>query len=261
LGWFLHDGDVSYGRLAKIPEITVQWFHVVPPIALLVLTRYGVPVSTTFLILTVFAPGNLGKMLTKSLLGYLVAFVVAIVVYRAVMFVFERRFLTTVNQPAASYWVVIQWLSTAFLWSQWLIQDLANIYVFLPRGIGALTLALSVLAMIGMQGIIFYTHGGEIQHIVTSKTNTQDIRSASIIDFIYGLILFFFKEMSHVPMSTTWVFLGLLAGREFALSLGLGTRTPKETWFVVGKDGLKALFGLLVSILLAFGLPKLDALF
>jgi hypothetical protein len=30
-------------------------------------------------------------------------------------------------------WFVLQWLSTGFLWSQWLMQDLANIFVYLPR--------------------------------------------------------------------------------------------------------------------------------
>ena len=51
---------------------------------------------------------------------------------------------------------------------------------------------------------------------------TQDTRSATIIDFIYGLILLIFKEWSNMPMSTTWVFLGLLAGREVALTIQVG---------------------------------------
>ena len=68
-----------------------------------------------------------------------------------------------------------------------------------------------------MLAIIFYSKGGAIQKIVKAKTNTTDVRSATIIDFVYGLVLLFFKEFSNVPMSTTWVFLGLLAGREIAI--------------------------------------------
>lgn len=55
--------------------------------------------------------------------------------------------------------------------------------------------------------------------MVTSKTMTADIRSATVIDLIYGEILLVFKAWSNLPMSTTWVFLGLLAGRELAMRI------------------------------------------
>ena len=106
-----------------------------------------------------------------------------------------------------------------------------------------------------MQGYIFYQFGGEIQKIVTSKTDTTDIRAATIIDFIYGIVLLIFKEYSDMPMSTTWVFLGLLAGREFALSVILGDTKFKPTTFKVLSDAGKALAGLVVSVALAVGLP------
>ncbi|MCY3988647.1 MAG: hypothetical protein OXF94_08640, partial [Gammaproteobacteria bacterium] len=72
-GWFAHDGDVSYGRLTNfpVPEGGISWIHVIPPLALLFLTRVGVPVSTTFLVLTVFPISTLQAMLTKCLPGYL----------------------------------------------------------------------------------------------------------------------------------------------------------------------------------------------
>lgn len=45
-----------------------------------------------------------------------------------------------------------------------------------------------------------------IQNIIDTKTGVADIRSATIIDFIYATILLVFKEWSNIPMSTTWVF-------------------------------------------------------
>jgi hypothetical protein len=39
-----------------------------------------------------------------------------------------------------------------------------------------------------------------------------------MINLFFAFILFYFKEASKVPMSTTWVFLGLLAGREIGMS-------------------------------------------
>ena len=146
VGWVINDGDVAWGRLEKfpMPEGGVSWLHVIPPLALLFLTRAGIPVSTTFLILTVFAPGNLPMMLVKSLSGYLLAFVVGFGIYRLVSRRIERRFLDTADRPSSPIWVVLQWLSTGFLWSQWLIQDLANIFVYLPRELplGGLVLSL-----------------------------------------------------------------------------------------------------------------------
>jgi hypothetical protein len=119
-------------------------------------------------------------------------------------------------------WGVLQWASTGFLWGQWLIQDFANIYVYLPRALTTYEIVVSLIILLSMLAFIFYSKGGNIQKIVKAKTNTTDIRSATIIDFNYGLILLFFKEFSNVPMSTTWVFLGLLAGREIALRYRLG---------------------------------------
>ena len=105
-----------------------------------------------------------------------------------------------------------------------------------------------------------YQFGGKIQKIVTSKSGTQDIRAATIIDFIYALILLVFKEWSNMPMSTTWVFLGLLAGRQLAISLHMYVPSVKDSTRIVFSDMQKAGIGLLVSLVLAFGLPPLFAL-
>jgi len=44
----------------------------------------------------------------------------------------------------------------------------------------------SLLILVGLLGYIFYSRGGKIQDIVRAKTNTDDIRSATFIDLIYG---------------------------------------------------------------------------
>ncbi len=55
LGWYFNNGDMAFGRLAKIPFAgEFHWYHVLPPVVIIFLTRKGVPVSTTFLILSVF---------------------------------------------------------------------------------------------------------------------------------------------------------------------------------------------------------------
>ncbi len=251
-GWYSYGGDVSYNRLEKYPlPDPFAWYYILPPFVLMALTRTGIPVSTSFLILTFFNEKNLTSMVTKSMMGYLVAFGAAIILYILITKAVEKRFIETeVSEQERRIWVPLQWLSTGWLWSQWLIQDFANIYVYLPRDLGGGELAISLIILLGMLAYIFAQGGGAIQGIVKAKTNTVDIRSATIIDAIYGFVLFFFKELNNVPMSTTWVFIGLLAGREIAVRYRLDKKVAKETWKMLGLDLGKIFFGLVVSILL-----------
>ena len=259
-GWWAH-GDVSYGRLQAIPVPEhFNWIYCIPPLVLLFLTRAGIPVSTTFLTLTLFAPRALSGMVVKSLLGYGTAFLVGILVYRWVTRRFESRFTRT-EAPSSVWWVVAQWCSTGFLWSQWLIQDLANLFVFLPRELPSAWFLMAIVVMLVLHAVIFYTHGGTIQKVVLTKTNTTDIRSATIVDLIYGLILFVFKEISHIPMSTTWVFVGILAGREIAVAWNEKHRSRREVSRLLLSDFGKITIGLLVSVALAFLLPELQKVF
>ena len=255
-GYFFNGGDMSYGRLDRIPyPETIYWWYMLPPLVLLLITRVGIPVSTTFLILSVFStPDTIGDMVVKSVVGYLVAIVAAFAIYLAISKWVERQFIHTTENENDLRWLVAQWASTGFLWSQWLIQDLANIYVYFPRkeelGLGAFLLSLVLL--LGLLAYIFYQGGGKIQQIVTSKTNVQDIRSATFINVIYGIILLVFKEANNLPMSTTWVFIGLLAGREIAMTWRLKHREMQGMWRVILLDLGKTLAGLLVSGLLVF---------
>lgn len=276
-GYIANDGDIAFDRLNSIPYPAdgIKWWHALPPLVLMILTRYGIPVSTTFLVLTIFAmtggaatEGVLGSMLIKSGLGYVVAFLAGGFVYVLVSRSWERWITDTRGQPIKPYWTVLQWASTAFLWSQWLMQDLANIFVFLPRTtveIGGETvvtfspymLVFATVVMLVIHAYIFATRGGEIQKIVLSKTNTTDIRAATLVDFIYALTLLFFKELNDIPMSTTWVFLGLIGGRELAICVVGNLRDKRAAFADVGSDVARAGFGLIVSVMLAIGMPWL----
>ncbi len=253
-GWAYYGGDVSYARLSKYPfPDNFGWPYLLPPLVLMLLTRSGIPVSTSFMVLTFFNPENLGSMVYKSVLGYLVAFGAAVALYIAIARSVEKKFIENeITRRENQIWSVLQWFSTGFLWSQWLIQDFANIYAYLPRSLSPVQMYGSLALLLVTLAYIFYSRGGNIQKIVKAKTNTVDIRSATIIDFSYGIVLYVFKEWSNVPMSTTWVFIGLLAGREIAIRYQLQKKVERPIFKMIGSDLLKVFFGLVVSIALVY---------
>ncbi|MEL7066192.1 MAG: hypothetical protein AAGK24_02045, partial [Planctomycetota bacterium] len=55
---------------------------------------------------------------------------------------------------------------------------------------------------------------------------------------------------AKVPMSTTWVFLGMLAGREVALRIRLREANTGKVWPMVFSDLGKATLGLVISVAL-----------
>ena len=218
-GWWVHDGDISYGRLTRIPFQEIQWYHAVAPGILLLLTRIGIPVSTTFLVLSVFASTIvLERMLVKSIVGYGIAAVVAYICWIAISKYINEKFDEITVQWKISFWRNAVWVTSAFLWATWLMHDVANIAVYLPRQLDISLLAIVLIYFSILLFYIFYIHGGPIQKIVLSKTGTRYARSATIINTIYALVLYYFIELNDIPMSTTWVFVGLLCGRELAIS-------------------------------------------
>jgi phosphate/sulfate permease len=131
----------------------------------------------------------------------------------------------------------------------WLSHDVANIAVFLPRELSLLQLIIVIAFFVTGLGYIFYRRGGKIQDIVLDKQSTKYVRSATLIDLVYAFLLLYFKQMNNIPMSTTWVFVGLLCGRELALNTGLTKKGNLKTIFpIVAKDFLKLIAGLLVSV-------------
>ena len=265
-GWTNGLGEMAFGRLDKIPHLyeqglLFQWWHVLPPLILLFLTKKGIPVATAFLIISIFsAPKVIGLMVAKSFVGYVLALISSLILYFLIARSVEKAFLYLKNKPISKGWIVAKWLSTAFLWSAWLLQDGAVLFVYLPRQLNLWQMLLSLSVFIGLLFILCYQRGGEIQNIVKLKTNTQDVRSATLIDCVYACILIYFQTVNNIPMSTTWVFLGVLAGREIALYNRLRFITEKKVYKHLIKDLTKAIVGLAVSIAVVFVLNNHKAI-
>jgi len=235
-GWWAYDGDISYGRLTQIPYQKIHWYHAVAPGILLLLTRIGIPVSTTFLVLSVFASTVvLEKMLLKSVVGYGMAAVIAYICWIGISKFINEKFDEITTQSKINFWT-------------WLMHDVANIAVYLPRQLDFSLLLIVLIYFTVLLFYIFKIHGGPIQKVVLDKTGTRYARSATIINTIYALVLYYFKELNNLPMSTTWVFVGLLCGRELAISTMNKEYKFKYVFPIIGKDFVKMIFGLSVSV-------------
>ena len=143
----------------------------------------------------------------------------------------------------------------------WLSHDIANVFVYLPRDGVSLQMMLGVIAIL-VVGLahLFYNRGGRIQEIVLSKSGTRFIRSACLIDLFYALVLWYFKIYNDIPMSTTWVFVGLLAGRELAVYRIFNKDKEVKVIFpmLVG-DFLKIMLGLALSVAVVAGVIYFDS--
>ena len=129
------------------------------------------------------------------------------------------------------------------------------VYLGDPADVSVGNFVFALCVLLGMLGFIFYQRGGKIQEIVRVKTNTADIRSATFINLLYGVVLLIFKFDTFgigakVPMSTTWVFLGMLAGREVAFRIRLKETDHDRVWPMVFSDLGKATLGLVISVAL-----------
>lgn len=212
-------GDVTYQRLLDSNGNTAyphpeqfSYFQVIAPVVLLILTRLRMPVSTTFLLLSVFSASSMGvtSIINKSITAYLLAFVLSFTIWFFGYNTIRKYFKKRKAHPA---WPVIQWLISGALWSVWLMQDGANIAVFLPRILTFTQFLIFTGTIFLGLGLLFYLRGDKIQEVVSEKIRIADVRAATLVDFTYVLLLIYKLLDSTVPLSTTWVFLGVIGGR------------------------------------------------
>ena len=133
------------------------------------------------------------------------------------------------------------------------MQDAANVAVFLPRSMSLLEAGSFAGVIFFGLGLLFRQGGERVQKVVDEKARITDIRAATIVDLVYAGVLYVFKIQSNIPMSTTWVFIGLLAGREIAMTLqNASGRNLKSAFRLAGKDLMYVTIGLVVSLIIAF---------
>lgn len=270
--YLVYDGDVTFQRLMTVnPDGTkafphpvedlnknFSFFQVVAPLVLLILTRLKMPVSTTFLLLSVFSATSSGitSVVFKSLSGYVLAFVISFLIWYFSYKTIRKYFKSRKHHKA---WAVVQWIVSGSLWAVWVMQDGANIAVYLPRQLNINQFLIFTLTIFAGLGVLFYLRGDKIQEVVSKKSRISDIRAATLVDFSYVILLIYKLFISTVPLSTTWVFLGIIGGREIAISLSRnkkGKKHKKKARKLIFSDFGNAMAGLIISVALAAAANK-----
>lgn len=141
---------------------------------------------------------------------------------------------------------------------------MSNVAVFLPRSLNVGEMLGAVIFITLGLGIMLYQGGEKIQRVVDEKSRVKDVPEATLVDFLFAIVLFVFKMASKIPMSTTWCFVGLLAGRELSLSLrkageyaqdanGKAKRTMCDAFKMSFKDLFAVCAGFIISLIVGYG--------
>jgi hypothetical protein len=187
-------------------------------------------------------------MIEKSVLGGTIAFIFGFALWSIFVRFFDER-KDVIPEKHLSKLIVIQAVATGILLVAWIIQDASHIFVFLPRGtdMGVGLFSLLCIGFCCVITLIVYGSGGNMQKVIANKSGTNYVFSAILIDLAYAFVLFVLQGYSHIPMSTTWAFIGLILGRECAMAL-YHHRSLKRFLPIAKKDIYKLVIGAAISV-------------
>ena len=94
-------------------------------------------------------------------------------------------------------WAKLQWISTALLWVSWLLQDSANIAIFLPRKLSIYEFMAATSIVVFAMAMIILSNGGTIQEVVTEKSDIAYSKAATLVDIAYATVLIVFQKISR----------------------------------------------------------------
>ncbi|MFO0031141.1 MAG: hypothetical protein ACK54Z_02680, partial [Cyanobacteriota bacterium] len=112
-------------------------------------------------------------------------------------------------------------------------------------------LLVTLVVLCGAVALLVSLGGGPMQERLRGKCRIADPGATTVLSLLYGLVLLLFLGGDRLPMSTSWLFLGLLAGREVGLGCrGVG-RPAAAMLQDLTLDLLRAAAGLATSLAVA----------
>jgi hypothetical protein len=254
LCWFVYNQEVHFSILNNVTQRKINKYYLIAPLILLFLTHNGIPTSSTFLMLSVFLDkNNIIYMLTKTAASYFVSFAASAYIFSMILKKYRKYLLnTTSTEDKYLYiWNYLQIISTVLLVINWLCFSISNITVFLPRKLNPHDFLLFMFILLYTLASVLSNKSNKMQEILSSKKNANNLKINVLINLLFSTILFVFKVISNISIATTFVFLGILAGKEVAIAFSesdIFGKTYKKTILTVLRDINKCILGVCVSL-------------
>lgn len=254
ISWFIFNGSLDYSFLKNVEyQKDLNIIIIFIPLLLNIFTKYGIPVSATFLIIPLFGSNStVHIMLTKTVTSYFLAFMVAFFVWRTI-YKYFKNFIKYEKDDLNFFWNFMEYITTALVWIAWNILNICVFVVFVDRDFSIYELLAVNIIVIFVIYIIMVNSGGQIEKIIRDKKDNANKKTTAIFNLLFAIILLSLEFFSNVPLTTTWVFLGLLAGRELALSYvekGIfADKKSKISLVKIIKDLNKAIIGIVFSLI------------
>ena len=252
--WSINGGRLDFNRLLKFEYVSeIGLKSILAPLLLLILSYKKIPVSTTFILLSGFATKNtIDSMLAKTATSYIFSFIIGYYVW----YVLDKKFhnkISNFNDKKVNFWNNIQLISNVILVVFWIMSNNGNLVVALPRHFSVLDLCIYLLLCSISILYIVLAGGGEMQKsIMNAKNGLDNPKTSSIINIVFSSIILVFQYISPTPIATTWSFIGLLSGREFALSMKKINGVKRITIIKILKDLSVLIYGLIVTLIYIF---------
>jgi hypothetical protein len=251
--WYFQGGELHFKILNNIPYREINSFYLAAPAVLLLLTHFGIPTSSTFLILSIFMKGgDVFAMLTKTVTSYFFSCVFSGYAHYIALRKYGKYLLSPFEKQKERMWNALQTLSTVALVANWLFFSMSNVVAFLPRKFSGYDFVFFLIMLLSILGLILSNKNNRMQRIVSSKKNAGNVRINTIINVVFALILFFFKTVNNISIATTFVFLGVLAGKDIALLLNerdAEKKNYRRTLSNILKDINKCILGVGISLI------------
>lgn len=249
--WKSYDGRIHRGFLEGIEyKDAISYSVLLVPIILNLLTSFRIPISTTFLTIPLFSKSNnLTNIISKAFSGYFVSFLISFVIWNLIYEKFKKHLKSNNNDK---FWKVVQYISIGVLWYSWLSTCMSSFLVFLPRKFNIRHLILFLFIGILLLIVIMKDGIGNMEEIVEEKSDVKNLRSSVIFNITYSILLLVFKFNDRINVTTTWLFLGLLDGRELSITNSKATAMSGNSYKAclkkIFKDLYLGIIGILVSL-------------
>ncbi len=248
--WLCYKRELHFlllNRTRYNPHLSI--FLLLLPVIIDILTKLRMPLSAAFLVIPVFSDsGTVKGMVTKTFMSYVLAFVVSFLAWKIIYTLFRGHVRVKKDEQIGKVWIFMEYIFTGAVWAMWLTISACNFVVFLLRVFVLKDFILFLFMGILCIYLMVYNGGGEMLKIIEDKSDV-DIKNTTIFNALLSITMLIIRCVSKIPITSTWMFLGTMAGRELAVASSSAVSKYKSCYKKILIDLKLAIFGIVLSLI------------